>query len=238
MKGIRRCLAIIIALLTAACTASCSVRQADQPVSSAETEPAAVTATPEPTAEATLAPETIAATESVTEAPTEYEFRWVRSDAGDAYDATGFVSVSDVIPDAVMDIRYYSDHNFVGERIDGYEEPVALLSEEAAYALKGAADELRDEGYRLIIYDAYRPQRAVNHFSSWASDWSDTKMKDEFYPSVDKSLLFDYGYIAYYSGHSRGSKVDLSLIDASTGEAIEMGGGFDYFDTLSHPDYT
>lgn len=177
-------------------------------------------------------------TEPVTEAPTEYVFRWERSDPNDCYDATGFVSVSDVIPDAVLDIRYYSSNNFVGERINGYEEPLALLSEETAYALKNAADELRNQGYKIKIFDAYRPQRAVEHFASWASDWNDTKMKDDFYPSVDKSLLFDYGYIAYYSGHSRGSKVDMTLVDSNTDQELDMGGTFDYFDVVSHPDYT
>lgn len=177
-------------------------------------------------------------TEPVTEAPTEYVFRWERSDPNNCYDATGFVSVSDVIPDAVLDIRYYSSNNFVGERINGYEEPLALLSEETAYALKNAADELRNQGYKIKIFDAYRPQRAVEHFASWASDWNDTKMKDDFYPSVDKSLLFDYGYIAYYSGHSRGSKVDMTLVDSNTDQELDMGGTFDYFDVVSHPDYT
>lgn len=173
-----------------------------------------------------------------TEPATEYEFRWVGSDPNDSYDATGFVSVSRVIPDAVIDMRYYSDYNFVGTRIDGYEEPVALLSEEAAYALRNAAEELRKDGYLIKIYDAYRPKRAVDHFASWASDLNDTKMKDDFYPSLDKSVLFDYGYIAYYSGHSRGSKVDMTLVDAVTGEELDMGGTFDYFDSVSHPDYS
>ena len=177
-------------------------------------------------------------TEPVTEVPTDYVFRWERSNPNDCYDSTGFVSVSDVIPDAVLDIRYYSSNNFVGERINGYEEPLALLSEETAYALKNAADELRNQGYRIKIFDAYRPQRAVEHFASWASDWNDTKMKDDFYPSVDKSLLFDYGYIAYYSGHSRGSKVDMTLVDSNTDQELDMGGTFDYFDVVSHPDYT
>ena len=176
--------------------------------------------------------------EAATEAPTEYVFRWVRSNPYDTYDSIGFVSVSDVIPDCVLDVRYYSDNNFVGERIDGYEEPIALLSEEAAYALKNAANDLREKGYRLIIYDAYRPQSAVDNFASWANDWYDTRMKEVFYPNVDKSLLFDYGYIAYNSGHSRGSKVDLSLVDISTEKEVDMGSGFDYFDYSSHPDYT
>lgn len=192
-----------------------------------------VAETERPTELATDAP-----TEPHTEEPTEYEFRWTGSDPNNSYDATGFVSVSAVIPDVVLDIRYYSDYNFVGTRINGYEEPVALLSEEAAFALRNAADELRDKGYLIKVYDAYRPQRAVEHFASWASDWSDTKMKEDFYPSLDKSVLFDYGYIAYYSGHSRGSKVDITLVDAATGEELDMGGPFDYFDVRSHPDYT
>lgn len=177
-------------------------------------------------------------TEPVTEVPTDYVFRWERSNPNDCYDSTGFVSVSDVIPDVVLDMRYFSTNNFVGERINGYEEPLALLSEETAYALKNAADELRNQGYKIKIFDAYRPQRAVEHFASWASDWNDTKMKDDFYPSVDKSLLFDYGYIAYYSGHSRGSKVDMTLVDSNTDQELDMGGTFDYFDVVSHPDYT
>ena len=195
-------------------------------------------ATPDIAAEETVTASVKVSEPAPTEPPQEYEFRWIGSDPNDPYDPTGFVDIADVIPDAVMDIRYYSDYNFVGERINGYEAPLAMLSEEAAYALKNAADDLREEGYRLIIYDAYRPQRAVSHFASWANDWSDTRMKDYFYPYVDKSVLFDYGYIAYYSGHSRGSKVDLSLIDINTGEELDMGGSFDYFDSLSHPDYT
>lgn len=188
--------------------------------------------------ETSTEPVTEAVTEPSTEAPTEYEFRWIGSDPNDRYDATGFVSVSTVIPDVILDMRYYSDYNFVGTQINGYEEPVALLSEEAAYALRNAADMLRAQGYLIKIYDAYRPQRAVEHFASWASDWSDTKMKEDFYPSLDKSVLFDYGYIAYYSGHSRGSKVDITLVDAASGKELDMGGTFDYFDVRSHPDYT
>lgn len=174
---------------------------------------------------------------AATEAPTDYRFRWKGSDPTDSNDATGFVSVSQVIPDAVIDMRYYSDYNFVGTRINGYEEPVALLSEEAALALRNAADAFRNEGYLIKLYDAYRPQRAVAHFAAWAEDADDTKMKADFYPSLDKSVLFDYGYIAYYSGHSRGSKVDMTLVDAATGQELDMGGTFDLFDVRSHPDY-
>ncbi len=160
-----------------------------------------------------------------------------RSDPNNINDSTGFVSISDVIPDAVLDIRYYSSYNFVGTRINGYEEPVALLTKEAARALKKVADSLRPKGYRIKIYDAYRPQVAVDHFASWASDPDDDRMKKDFYPELDKSVLFDYGYIAYYSGHSRGCTVDMTLCDMS-GKEIDMGGTFDYFGEISHPDYT
>ena len=120
----------------------------------------------------------------------------------------------------------------------GYEEPVALLSKEAAAALREASDILREKGYRIKIYDAYRPQTAVDHFVEWAEDTDDTRMKKVFYPDLDKSVLFDYGYIARYSGHSRGCTVDMTLFDMNTGKDADMGGPFDYFGELSHPDYT
>ena len=161
-----------------------------------------------------------------------------RSDPGDIYDASGFVSVTDVIPDAILDIRYYSEYNFIGDRVRGYEEPVALLSKEAAAALREASDILRKKGYRIKIFDAYRPQTAVDHFVEWAEDIGDTRMKKDFYPDLDKSVLFDYGYIARYSGHSRGCTVDMTLFDMNTGKDADMGGPFDYFGELSHPDYT
>ncbi len=152
-------------------------------------------------------------------------------------DASDFVLLSDVVPDAIQEIRYYSTYNFVGDRIDGYEEPVALLTKEAAAALKGASDELVSKGYRLKIFDAYRPQRAVTNFMNWALDVNDTRMKAYFYPELDKSVLFPLGYIAEHSGHSRGSTVDLTLFDMTTEREVDMGGTFDYFGELSHPDY-
>ncbi len=155
-----------------------------------------------------------------------------------ASDASGFVSVSEAVPDAILEIRYYSTYNFVGDRIDGYEEPCALITKEAADALKGASEDAKALGYRLKIYDAYRPQTAVNNFIEWAEDTDDTRMKDYFYPELDKSVLFEQGYIADKSGHSRGSTVDLTLFDMNTGKEVDMGGVFDYFGELSHPDYT
>ena len=149
----------------------------------------------------------------------------------------GFVLVGEAIPDALLDIRYYTTYNFVGARIDGYEAPVAVLTREAADALKLVSDDMKAQGLRLVIYDAYRPQRAVDHFARWAEDIADTHMKSVFYPDVDKADLFEKGFIARRSGHSRGSTVDLTLLDEATGKLLDMGGPFDFFGELSHPDY-
>ena len=149
-----------------------------------------------------------------------------------------FVLISQAVPDAILEVRYHATYNFVGERIDGYKEPVAILTKEAAAALKEVSDEVMAQGYRLKIYDAYRPQRAVDHFKQWAEDLDDTKMKEYFYPDVDKSTLFQKGYISAKSGHSRGSTVDLTLFDMRTGKEVDMGGTFDYFGPESHAAYT
>ena len=149
----------------------------------------------------------------------------------------GFVHLEQVIPDALLEIRYYSAYNFVGARIDGYERPTALLTAEAARALKTVGDDVRALGYRLKIYDAYRPQRAVTHFMNWAKDPSDTRMKAYFYPNLDKSDLFARGYLVEHSGHSRGSTVDLTLFDMASNQEVDMGGAFDWFGRESHPDW-
>lgn len=151
--------------------------------------------------------------------------------------ADGFVVLSEAVPDIVQEIRYYSTYNFVGERIDGYEAPCALLTKEAASALKEVSDDVMEQGYRLKVYDAYRPQMAVDHFVRWAKDPEDTRMKPYFYPEVEKSRLFEQGYISAKSGHSRGSTIDLTLLDMETGKEADMGGVFDYFGKRSHPDY-
>ena len=154
-----------------------------------------------------------------------------------SYDTSNFVLLSDVIPDIIQEIRYFSTYNFVGARIDGYLEPVALLTKEAAEALKNACSRFREMGYAVKIFDTYRPQKAVNHFVRWADDRDDVLMKPYFYPEIDKAVLFDEGYISKNSGHSRGSTVDLTLIDMVSGKELDMGGAFDYFGQLSHPDY-
>ena len=152
-------------------------------------------------------------------------------------DARGFVLLSEAVPDVIQEIRYYSTYNFVGDRIDGYEEPCALMTREAAKALKAVSDDLMKQGYRLKVYDAYRPQKAVAHFVRWAENLSDKRMMAYFYPQVDKTRLFEDGYIAAKSGHSRGSTVDLTIFDMATGKEVDMGGTFDHFGVESHPDW-
>lgn len=152
-------------------------------------------------------------------------------------DPSGFVVLADFVPGIIQEIRYYSTYNFIGDRIDGYEEPCALLTIEAARALKAASNELNVQGYRLKIFDAYRPACAVKHFTLWGIEDQDVRMKQYFYPDLDKEELFDRGYIAKQSSHSRGSAVDLTLLDMNTGKEVDMGGPFDFFGELSHPDY-
>lgn len=148
-----------------------------------------------------------------------------------------FVNLTDVVPDAILEIRYFGTYNFVGTRIDGYEEPTALLTRSAADSLRAVSDDLKLEGYRLKIYDAYRPQCAVDHFMRWAAEVNDTLMKPYFYPDLDKSVLFPLEYICERSGHTRGSTVDLTLFDMHTGKELDMGGTFDWFGPESHPDF-
>ena len=153
-------------------------------------------------------------------------------------DRSDFVEVSEAVPDVILEIRYYSTYNFVGRRIDGYARPLALMTRQAADSLRKVSDEMKAQGYRLKIWDTYRPQRAVNHFIRWAEDLQDTAMKAIFYPMVDKSKLFEQNYIAARSGHSRGSTVDLTLVSEATGKELDMGSPFDWFGSESHPDYS
>jgi len=152
-------------------------------------------------------------------------------------DNSQFVTLTDVVPDAILEIRYFGTYNFVGTRIDGYEEPTALLTKQAADSLKAVSDDVKAQGYRLKIYDAYRPQKGVDHFVRWAEDINDTLMKSYFYPDLDKSVLFPQEYICLKSGHTRGSTIDLTLFDMTTEKEIDMGGTFDWFGPESHPDF-
>ena len=151
-------------------------------------------------------------------------------------DPSGFVLLSDYVPHVIQEIRYFSTYNFIGERIDGYEEPCALITKEAARALKAVSNELFVRGYRLKVFDAYRPACAVRSFVLWGLEDQDKRMKEYFYPDMDKDELFVQGYIAKRSSHSRGSTVDLTLLDMKTGKEVDMGSPFDFFGEISHPD--
>ena len=154
-----------------------------------------------------------------------------------ARNPAGFVLLGDFVPQIIQEIRYYSTYNFIGERIDGYEEPCALLTVEAARALKAVSAEMIVQGYRLKVFDAYRPVSAVKHFVLWGIEDTDIRMKPFFYPDLVKQELFSKGYIASRSSHSRGSTVDLTLLDMHTGKELDMGSPFDLFSEISHPDY-
>ncbi len=171
-----------------------------------------------------------------------------------------FVALRDVDPTILEEVRYASSHNFVGEQVSGYQEPICLLTRQTAEALHEAQKTLLARGYGLKVYDCFRPQRAVDHYAAWSTRLDDQRMKDEFYPDVDKSALFDEGYIDERSGHSRGSTVDLTAVKlpalpqrpfipgeplapctAPMGErfpdnGVDMGTGFDCFDPLAHTD--
>lgn len=149
----------------------------------------------------------------------------------------GFVYVKSIIPDLDVELRYFTDHNFVGDTIRGYKSNRLILTTETAKALKSVQDELQTQNICLKIYDGYRPQRAVNHFVAWAKDLGDTINKQQYYPKVDKRNLFNEGYIASKSGHSRGSTVDLTLTDGNTGEPLDMGSPYDFFGEESWVEY-
>lgn len=147
----------------------------------------------------------------------------------------GFVYLDEHIPSLRFEIRYAGHNNFVGEPIDGYVKPRAILSRQAAQALGRVQDDLKPFGLGLKVFDAYRPQRAVNHFVRWARDVGDVRMKAAYYPKVDKSTLFRDGYISERSGHSRGSTIDLTVVplDGAASDELDMGGSYDFFDPLS-----
>ena len=152
-----------------------------------------------------------------------------------SYDKSDFAPIYTVIDDAVYDIRYYSSYNFTGNKINGYKAPVAYMTKESLKALSIVAQDLRNQGYRLLIWDSYRPQKAVDNFVKWINDPNDEGNKT-FYPTLKKSDLLKGNYIAEKSGHTRGSTVDLTIIKQD-GSFVDMGGTFDLFSEISHPDY-
>lgn len=148
-----------------------------------------------------------------------------------------FVEVGAAIPSIHIELRYFGENNFVGAVVDGYRAEKLYMTREAASALAEVQAEVAAFGLSLKVFDAYRPQRAVDHFVRWAADLDDRKMKQVFYPSVPKTILFSEGYISARSGHSRGSSVDLTLVDAQSGEELDMGTPWDFFDPSSWPSY-
>ena len=145
-----------------------------------------------------------------------------------------FVYIKEQIPDIKLDIRYAGSNNFIGKPVNSYQKPVGILSKPATEALEKVQNDLMSQGYCLKIFDAYRPQTAVNHFIEWARNPADTLTKAKFYPEVAKKDLFQLGYIASKSGHSRGSTIDLTIMDAKTGKELDMGSGYDFFGDISH----
>lgn len=145
----------------------------------------------------------------------------------------GFVYAETVIPDLHVELRYFSDYNFVGNKIEGYRANRLILTTQATNALKKVQAELLRTNKCLLIYDGYRPQRAVNHFMRWARDVNDTINKGVFYPNINKRYLFKEGYIASRSGHSRGSTLDLTIVDGSTNKPLDMGSPYDFFGPVS-----
>ncbi|WP_032113316.1 M15 family metallopeptidase [Candidatus Paracaedibacter symbiosus] len=170
----------------------------------------------------------------------------------------GFVFLKDIDPKIIESPRYYSDQNFLGKPVPGYTTPRVICTQEAGEKLKVAHEALNKRGYRLVVYDGYRPQRAVNEFMRWSQDEKDQLAKRLYYPSVDKIDVFKLGYVAEKSGHSRGSTFDLTIIkdgqqlkpltisfrQLANGESIpflddnteDMGSSFDLFHNVSHHD--
>ena len=149
------------------------------------------------------------------------------------YEVNSFLS--DEVQPIQTDVRYFSADNFVGEVITGYNAEKILMTLEAALALAAIQIELGERGLGLKVFDAYRPQQAVDDFARWAADINDTSTKAEYYPNIAKQDLFSLGYIAAQSGHSRGSTVDLTLVELITGDELDMGAPWDLFDPISWP---
>lgn len=149
----------------------------------------------------------------------------------------GFVYLNEIDASIQTEVRYFSTHNFVGKQINGYNSNTIIVSKETAEVLKKIQNTLKKEHLSLKVYDAYRPERAVKHFWNWAKDLNDTLMKQEFYPNVHKKDLFKLEYIAKRSGHSRGSTVDVTLVNLKTNKELDMGTPYDFFGEESWVNY-
>lgn len=148
-----------------------------------------------------------------------------------------FVYLSDIDSTIQKELRYFTNNNFIGKQIDGYKKSRIIISKKAAEALAKVQQELKSMNLSLKVFDAYRPQRAVNHFVRWAKVSNDTLMKQQYYPDIPKKDLFKLGYIAEKSGHTRGSTVDLTVVDITSNQELDMGSTYDFFGDISHPFY-
>lgn len=160
--------------------------------------------------------------------------------AADASLPQGFVHADEVVPGLVLDLRYVGRDNFVGHPVDGYETARVVLTAQSADALRRVQQDLKPFGLGLKIFDAYRPTQAVAHFVRWSSLPDDPEIKRHYYPDIDKAKLFEEGYVATRSSHSRGSTVDLTLVTVAadgTVADLDMGTPFDFFGPESWPDY-
>lgn len=150
---------------------------------------------------------------------------------------SGFVSLIDICPDLNIQMSYATAENFTGEVVNGYKARKAYLAQAPAEALCKVQADAHKLGLKLKIYDSYRPVKAVSFFQDWAlKPETNPHIKAMYYPHHTRLELFEAGYIAKQSSHSRGSAVDLTLIDAKTNQNLDMGSAFDYFDDLSHTD--
>ena len=230
---------ILFAAAIALCLTSCRHQAAPEPA-----EPQALSESPEPSVPSknsepsTLSNSSNPSNLSLRAQLARPEGSNLSNPSNPASPEADFVLLADVCPDIIQEIRYYTTYNFVGERIPGYERPVAYLTRQAADSLKLVCDDLKEQGYRLKVFDAYRPQMAVDFFVRWGSDLEDQRMKEYFYPDCPKSELFRRGYIAHKSGHTRGSTLDLTLFDMKTEREVDMGGTYDFLGETSHYNYS
>ncbi len=149
----------------------------------------------------------------------------------------GFVYVDEIVPGLFVDLKYCTSDNFLGEPVDGYQAPRVIATAPAAGALRAVQEELMLFGLGLHIFDAYRPQQAVEHFIRWARDDSETRTQQSFYPGRHKQQLFDEGYISKRSSHTRGSTFDLTVATIADDTPLDMGTGFDFFGPASWPQW-
>ncbi len=150
----------------------------------------------------------------------------------------GFVDLNDLIDDLQVDLKYFTGDNFIGAQVRGYERSRCIITQAAAQALVRVQQTLSEFGLGLKIFDAYRPQMAVDHFIQWCGEITAPVTQSRFFPDLQPAELFSKGYLIKHSSHSRGSTVDLTLIDSVSGEELDMGTEFDFFGPLSWFDAT